>query len=429
MQAKASGKQTIWVLLIALVLIVLCIGGLWAYVVGASTETGIQEASAAEMPEEARDTIVYERYDEFPSGSGDAILSEGELSLLNKMQEAYAQGERPVNKAPALPDKTGFAIIPLDPDDYGGMTEYYILPDRDLTGQELLQLIEHGEEAGVPFTPETFTDKNSMIPGGDTVNRYSPAGESERHLLLYNRFTQEGLRPKAIPVLTFPVSGPAKIPLNLTSNGAEAFYLYPLRELTDEELLQNIYLIFGDNQSLDPNEIGRNAAADAAWVRTLAEDVLSMPLSVENNYLLYNREDEAANVIMTANFVTPMINGKRTYYVITADLSANRFTHLIQFTEDRTVQKNEEAQPAPQNMPDRPWKDIAVAAAERLTGLTAETAETYGPSTSEEKLSTSTSTQTQIMQVNVTVSNGEIYNISIRISDGIIDGVSYLPVT
>ena len=75
------------------------------------------------------------------------------------------------------------------------MTEYYILPGRDLTGQELLQLIEHGEEAGIPFTPQTFTEKNCMLPGSDTINRYSPAGENERYLLLFNRFTREGLRP------------------------------------------------------------------------------------------------------------------------------------------------------------------------------------------------------------------------------------------
>jgi hypothetical protein len=174
MQAKANGKQTLWVLAIALVLIAICTGGLWAYVIGAETETGIQDASAAEMPEEARDTIVYESYDEYPGSNKDVLLSEGELRLLEKMQKAYAQGERPVEKTPTLPDKTGFAIIPLNPNDYGGMTEYYILPGRDLTEQEILQLIEHGEEVGVPFTPQTFTTKNSMTPGSGTVNRFSP---------------------------------------------------------------------------------------------------------------------------------------------------------------------------------------------------------------------------------------------------------------
>jgi flagellar basal body-associated protein FliL len=52
MQAKANGKQILWVLLIALVLIALCIGGLWTYVIGAKTDTGIQEAFAAELSEE-----------------------------------------------------------------------------------------------------------------------------------------------------------------------------------------------------------------------------------------------------------------------------------------------------------------------------------------------------------------------------------------
>ena len=42
------------------------------------------------------------------------LLSEGELRLLDEMLKAYALGERPAENASAFPDKTGFAIIPLD---------------------------------------------------------------------------------------------------------------------------------------------------------------------------------------------------------------------------------------------------------------------------------------------------------------------------
>jgi hypothetical protein len=40
MQSKANVRQTLWVLLIALVLAALCIGGLWAYVKNADALKG-----------------------------------------------------------------------------------------------------------------------------------------------------------------------------------------------------------------------------------------------------------------------------------------------------------------------------------------------------------------------------------------------------
>lgn len=60
MQTKANEKQTIWVLVIALALILFCIGGLWAYVQSADAETGVQEASATELPEEDEISVTWE---------------------------------------------------------------------------------------------------------------------------------------------------------------------------------------------------------------------------------------------------------------------------------------------------------------------------------------------------------------------------------
>lgn len=427
MQTKTNGKQTLSVLVIALVLIAICTGGLWVYVIGVNNETGILDASAAEIPEEAKDIIAYESYDEYPGSREDVLLNEDELRLLDKMRNAYEQGKRPAKKAPTLPDKTGFAIIPLDPNDYDGMTDYYIIPDRNLTEQEFLQLIAHGEELGVPFTLQTFTTKNCMTYGS-TVNRNSPAGENERYLLLFNRFTREGLRPKTIPVLTFPVSGPAKITLNSSANGAKVFYLHPLRELTDEELLQLIYMQFNGNIGLDPRDIGRNAAMDEAWVRAIAEDVLSMPLSVDNNLLIYNRMDSTGNVVMSVNYVTPLINGKRTHYIVAVDLTTNRFSSLSQHMEDRSLQKQNETQSEQQTVPDFPWEDIATSAVEKLSGFSAETMQVYEPYTAE-TVTSAGSMETAVMPVNITVTNGDKYNVSIRISDGIIEKIHCLSVT
>ncbi len=67
MQTKANGKQTLFVLLIALVLIALCLGGLWTYIQSADAETGMQEISLVQIPEASTIASTPEKYDNFPA--------------------------------------------------------------------------------------------------------------------------------------------------------------------------------------------------------------------------------------------------------------------------------------------------------------------------------------------------------------------------
>ncbi len=242
MQIKEKGSQNLWVLLIALVLIAFCIVGLWAYVKGADAQTGVQEASVTALPEVENINIDMEKYDNYPVASdygflfeNGKVLKEVEIRRLSKLVQAYAQGLHPINSALSLPDESGFAIVPLDPNEFAGMTEYYLLPDTVLTDEELLMLIAYGEKIGVPFTQDTLTTKNSARWFDTYCNRALSAGEKERRSILINRVRMEGLRPESYESAELT---PAKLPVSSVagiytySSELEGFYtfeFYPIK--------------------------------------------------------------------------------------------------------------------------------------------------------------------------------------------------------
>jgi hypothetical protein len=303
MQSKANGKQTLWVLLIAFVLVVLCISGLWIYVKNADAETGVTETSVAQIPGEDEITITMEKYDNFPphqETKGFRVWAEGfgltqiEKDRLEAMKEAYANGTRPKEQASSLPKNNTVAILPLDPNSFGGETEYYFLPQVMLDDEQLLQLIDYGEKTGKPFTSETLTVRNSMRGNDSMTSRQFSAGELGRYTNLSQRAIQEGLeRPEITPLdPSKPLSGIAYIPLNTYAYGIEMFALYPLRELTDEELLQDFYTLRMDKDItlLNPaEEADLNPALDAQKIRALLGDVMSMPASTKMTLLGYRK--------------------------------------------------------------------------------------------------------------------------------------------
>jgi hypothetical protein len=123
MQSKANVKQTLWVLVIALVLVMLSAGGLWIYVQRADAATGVQEAYVTVAPE-ARNNISMEEYDNYPVASdygslfeNGKMLLEVEIRHLSKLIQTYAEGLSPISSAPSLPGESRFAIVPLDPNE------------------------------------------------------------------------------------------------------------------------------------------------------------------------------------------------------------------------------------------------------------------------------------------------------------------------
>lgn len=336
-------KQGGWVLLAALALVAASLAGLNAYVLAESAPSGVQTVAQADVLGESAADIVWEKYDNYPAGMPqypeDYIgygLTEKEKERLAALTEAFLSGARPRGEAPSLPEETGFAVTPLDPAAFAGVEEYYFLPERELTDEELLQLIAYGEEKGMPFTADILTVKNCMRGSMVGSNRFLSAGESARREILSKRFYQEGLAPESMGAanVTLPISGVANIPLNQeVIDGADSFTFCPIRALTDEELLAEISRD-ADRGYLVPAQEGFDIKKDTADARSLLEDVLGMPLAAEEDNLYYTPGETAGSVLFRAVFSRPKINGRQTSYSVTLDIAAGHCMKISESTGD-----------------------------------------------------------------------------------------------
>ncbi len=441
MQSKANGKQTLWVFAIAIILISLCIGGLWAYIQNADAEIGMHEVAVADLPKEENTFITWEKYDNFPplleteddskwnSGFG---LMRNEKERLESLKAEYANGRRPDVAAPTLPAETGFAILPLDPASFGGITEYYFLPEALLTDEQLVQLIAYGEEKGTPFTANTLTVKNSTRGNNDyLVNRLFSAGERERLLTLGRRCMEEGLAPdpKAEPALSLPVSGVMYVPLILgPEGGADEFTLYPLRELTDDELLFQAYSDYKAAAKkytwLDASkEEGFTPREDNAWMRSLLEDISRMPLSASHTRSSYIRKEATGVTHLVGVFETALVNGKKTVYSVTASYPDRQIMTLMVTLDDQNSPGDDTSQTpgTEEDLNDPKWAELAKKALERIDSTVIEkvTADFF---------MTADGGRIPCIQYIVNMKNGGSYALAIRLTDGGINYILYAPV-
>jgi hypothetical protein len=434
MQAKANGKQTLWVLLIALALIVLCVGGLWAYVKSADAETGLTETSLAELPEADEAAFTREKYDNYPVASDYGFLFENgkplmevEIRRLSKLVKAYAEGLRPISSAPSLPDELGFAIVPLDPNEFAGMSEYYFLPDNVLIDQELLMLIAYGEKAGAPFTENTLTTKNCARWFDTYCNCYLSAGESARRSNLINRVRMEGLRPESFESTDLT---PAKLPISsvggirMYSSVPEAFYtfeFYPIQEMTDEELLQTIFLGHeeGGYTCLTPTQNkDLNPAEDKAKMRSLLENMMGMPMSANSTCLWYSQKDLTGEIRLNADFKSALVNGKETEYTVTVQMSSGKIMYIEQWTSYPYTPGAAVTPPLP-DIHDRRWMDMAMKAVSRLTNEETTSASPTGAEANSDDMEV-------YISFDVSMKDSGSYAVNIRVSDGMLMSAQYL---
>ncbi len=430
MQSKANKRQTVWVLLIAFVLIALCLGGLWTYIQSADAETGVTETSLAQIPGEDEITITMEKYDNFPphqETKGFRIWTQGfglmqiEKDRLEAMKEAYANGARPKEPAPTLPKNNTLAILPLDPKSFDGETEYYFLPQSMLGDEQLLQLIDYGEKTGKPFSAETLTVKNSMRGSDSMTSRQFSSGELGRYTNLSQRAIQEGLeRPEITdPDPSKPLSGIAYIPMNTYAYGIEMFALYPLRELTDEELLQDFYTLRMDKgiTLLNPaEEADLNPADDAQRIRALLTDIMQMPASAKMTLLGYRHMDATGEVRCYATFESARINGKKTDYSVNIDLAAWTPLYLDQYVDDLAYPVDTiDVEPIPPNVDlhDTRWSDIATQAVAKCAANPIDRAEAEGFSYIGNEGQACT-------DISVILKNCDTYHVVVRLSDGMV---------
>jgi hypothetical protein len=441
MQAKANKKQTFWVLLIALALIALCTGGLWAYIKSADAKFGIQEAAAANLPQGEGALITREKYDSYPlilettdvdTWSGGFGLMRDEKDRLESLKAEYASGKRPTGAAPSLPAETGFAILPLDPNSFGGIAEYYFLPVTLLTDEQLLQLIAYSAQKGTSFTAGTLTVKNSTR--GDNVyrvNRLLSAGESERQLTLAHRCIEEGLAPDQAeePALSLPVSGVTHISLiPKPATGTDTFAFYPFRELNDEELLLEAYRDYKDIAKvytwLDASEEeGLSPTEDNAWMRSLLEDVSLMPISAQHIRSSYVRKEATGEIHLMGVFESARVNGKKTNYSVTASYPDRQLMFLTVSLDDQNNPDGASSQlpETGENINDPKWAELAKKTVERIDSSGIEKVEA-------DSFMTADNGQIPCIQYIVNMRDGGCYALAIRLSDGGMNYIIYAPV-
>ncbi len=444
MQAKASGRQTLFVLIAVFTLITFFTGGLWAYVVSADAETGIQETAEAALPRESTIAITWEKYDNYPSDATEEDLefwfqgfglTREEKERLITLQAAYASGTRPVGKAPSMPLQTGFAIVALDPAHYAGMEEYYFLPGERLSEEQLLQLIEYSENKGLPFTQDTLTVKNCMRGGAVEANRFRSAGENLRREALSKRIMEEGLRPETPgPAETVqPISGVADIPLNPDMNsGLDSFRFYPIRELTDEEIISELFLRSGTNAYLDPtSDESLNPTRDILKARRTLEDVLFMPLSSYKDTFHYSVEEGTGAKLFQITFKTPKVNGREAMYWLTMEMQSGQCRKIfvtmmddsLYYYENGTLFYGRAPDLAKQHAVDLSDQRCAQSALEAVKKLTQAEVKSL-KSLTEVSIG---NTYDQGMYVAVQMADGTAYLAAIRYEDAVVTGIDYLP--
>ena len=168
------------------------------------------------------------------------------------------------------------ALTKEPPEQYEGEPCFLLLPNRDLTDEELLQVVDAYGQLGLTLDPNTLSWHNCMRGGGIEVGIRSFRGdENERRSELTGLYTRAGLRPET-PFTDLVIDdGVGRVALDEEDfNGLEGFRFRPARRLTDEELLQLIALDQGD-MTATPEEL----SGYETQLRQELHLLLGMPLS------------------------------------------------------------------------------------------------------------------------------------------------------
>ena len=442
-QNRVNKKQAIFALLLALALITASIGGLWLYVVQADAETGLQETEVTQLPETSGVSISLVKYGNYPVNVSEVDLetwyqgfglTNEEKDRLAVRQAAYETGTRPQEKAPSMPAETGLAIVPLNPDDYAGMTEYFFLPGQRLTDEQLLQLIAYGEEKGVPFTADTLSVKNCMRGGAIETNRFRSAGEDARRDILYRRIVEEGLRPQKQSTLeiALPLTTVADIPVNPDVNsGLDVFHFNPIREMTDEEIITELLLGRSVDYYLSPQTGGDlQPVKDVAKARSIIENVFSMPPSAAKDVFQYSIDAETGAKLLQVTFKTPKINGVESSYYLVIELesgqcrtmSSNIMDDSLYYTDGNGNlmygSKTGGSSQAAVDMEDQRCIQSAKTVVEKLTSMQIAQIK---PIT---KVSIGNTHDTGVY-IAVEMTDGTAYIVTVRYADAVVTGIDY----
>ena len=218
-------------------------------------------------------TAYYEDYgDEYALPA----LTASERERLPEIQRRWESGERSESSILNLTERVHVSVIQLPPEQYEGEPCFLLLPNRDLTDEELLQVVDAYGQLGITLDPDALSWHNCMRGGGIEVGiRSFRDDERERRSELTGLYTRAELRPEMPFTALVMDDGVGRVTLDEEDfNGLDEFRFHPARRLTDEELLQLI--------ALDQGDIGATPEELSGYETQLRQELhllLGMPLS------------------------------------------------------------------------------------------------------------------------------------------------------
>ena len=218
-------------------------------------------------------TAYYEDYgDEYALPA----LTVSERERLPEIRRRWESGERPESSILNRTEQVHVSVIQLPPEQYEGERCFLLLPNRDLTDEELLQVVDAFGQLGLSLDPDALSWHNCMRGGGiEVAIRSFRDEERERLSELTGLYTRAGLRPESAFTDLVMDDGVGQVSLDEDDfNGLDGFRFRPARRLTDEELLQRI--------ALDQADIGASPEELAGYEGQLRQELrlrLGMPIS------------------------------------------------------------------------------------------------------------------------------------------------------
>ena len=200
-----------------------------------------------------------------------------EIQRTSEAKARYAAGERPEKQILNLTENVSIGVYELPADQYQGESTFVILPNRELTDDELLQLVDAFAVLQLDFNPSNLSWRNCMRGGSIECTRGFTQDEMERSSSLRNLYQRGMIAPEGTMTPLPAHDGFGSIELNPDEFcGMSHFRFFPARRLTDEELLQYVAPML-DNQLATAGEY-------AAWEIQLRQQlylIMGTPLSSE----------------------------------------------------------------------------------------------------------------------------------------------------
>ena len=200
-------------------------------------------------------------------------LTTGERKRMDKLMAAYAAGERTGDGASVLEAEKNVrvGVYALDPAEYDGERVMLLLPGNCLTDEEMLAILDAYHQLGETFDPDALNERNCVR--GQMYLRSVTAEDEERWMSLKAQVERGILKREDVPQTLKAVEVDGASVLG-SQNGK--FIFTPYRRLTDDELLDDMFLcgIRNECEGVDIDAAERNA-------RLALREKHSCPLSMK----------------------------------------------------------------------------------------------------------------------------------------------------